>query len=133
MRNHQTQSLNSYAELLHRFHRITELIRPTSNSLSLQDLTAIGITAPDKRRRLKNEISKLQIEDGIPNFWPSSLDEWLELIRLTDYVKKLKEQGYTSVEKALELSWEDLEDIGIKKLGKLCIRNCLLYQTELGD
>lgn len=49
---------------------------------------------------------------------PNSLDEWLAEIRLTDLKEKLKEQGYTTLEKILELTWEDLEEIGIKKLGK---------------
>ena len=46
----------------------------------LQDLTAIGITKPAHRKRLKAEISKLQIHDGIPDFKPVSkpLIRWLE-------------------------------------------------------
>ena len=35
-----------------------------------QDLTAIGITKPAHRKRLKAEISKLNIHDGIPDFKP---------------------------------------------------------------
>ena len=37
---------------------------------TLQDLTAIGITKPAHRKRLKAEISKLHIHDGIPDFKP---------------------------------------------------------------
>jgi len=89
----------------------------TISRMTPEDLTAIGITKPEQRRRLKNEINRLNIEDGIPNYWPTGLDEWLELIRLTDYVKKLKEQGYTTLEKIVDVDVEDLEEIGIKKLG----------------
>ena len=39
-----------------------------------QDLTAIGITKPAHRKRLKAEISKLHIHDGIPDFKPVCLD-----------------------------------------------------------
>ena len=39
-----------------------------------QDLTAIGITKPAHRKRLKAEISKLHIHDGIPDFKPVRLD-----------------------------------------------------------
>ena len=57
---------------------------------------------------------------------PNSLDDWLAEIRLTDLKEKLKEQGYTTLEKILELTleWEDLEEIGIKKLGKFNFFGC---------
>jgi len=42
----------------------------------LQDLTAIGITQPVIRKRLTAEISKLQINDGIPNYIPVLLYSW---------------------------------------------------------
>ncbi len=35
-----------------------------------EDLTAIGIKKPNHRKRLKAEISKLNIPDGLPNFIP---------------------------------------------------------------
>lgn len=37
-----------------------------------QDLTAIGITKPAHRKRLKSEIARLNIHDGIPDFRPVS-------------------------------------------------------------
>jgi hypothetical protein len=37
-----------------------------------EDLTAIGIKKPNHRKRLKAEISKLNIPDGLPNFIPVS-------------------------------------------------------------
>ena len=39
----------------------------------LQDLTAIGITKPSARKKLKSEIGKLTIHDGIPDFKPVSV------------------------------------------------------------
>jgi len=38
-----------------------------------QDLTAIGITKPSARKKLKSEIGKLMIHDGIPDFKPVSV------------------------------------------------------------
>jgi hypothetical protein len=38
-----------------------------------EDLTAIGIKKPNHRKRLKAEISKLNIPDGLPNFVPVNL------------------------------------------------------------
>lgn len=35
-----------------------------------QDLSAIGITKPGHRKRLKAEIARLNIHDGIPDFKP---------------------------------------------------------------
>ena len=43
--------------------------------------------------------------------------EWLHLLRLEEYYETLCEQGYDSVDKVTELTWEDLEEIGIQKLG----------------
>lgn len=39
-------------------------------SCFFQDLTAIGITKPAHRKRLKAELSKLHIHDGIPDYKP---------------------------------------------------------------
>jgi len=39
----------------------------------MQDLTAIGITKPSVRKKLKTEIGKLTIHDGIPDFKPVSI------------------------------------------------------------
>ncbi|GFS59152.1 caskin-1, partial [Nephila pilipes] len=81
------------------------------------DLTAIGITKPNHRRKLKAEIAKLNISDGIPEYKPDSLLEWLELLRLEEYFDTLCQQNYNTIDKVTDLTWEDLEDIGIQKLG----------------
>jgi hypothetical protein len=39
-----------------------------------QDLTAIGITKPNHRKRLKAEIARLHIHDGIPDFCPVRME-----------------------------------------------------------
>ena len=45
------------------------------------------------------------------------LEDWLSLLRLEEYTTSLKQQKYISVEQMTQLTWEDLEDIGITKLG----------------
>lgn len=90
---------------------------PTISRMTPEDLTAIGITKPNHRRKLKSEIARLNISDGIPDYKPNSLLEWLHLLRLEDYYETLCQQGYDSVDKVTELTWEDLEEIGIQKLG----------------
>jgi len=46
-----------------------------------------------------------------------SLEEWLQVLRLEDYLGPLEQQGYRTVEDVTTLAWEDLEDIGMVKLG----------------
>ena len=42
-----------------------------------KDLTAVGVTCPSARKRLKFEISKLDVDDGIPRFLPASTIHYL--------------------------------------------------------
>ncbi|XP_074593172.1 CRK like proto-oncogene, adaptor protein [Brevipalpus obovatus] len=90
---------------------------PTISRMTPADLTAIGITMPLHRQKLKGEIQKLNISDGIPDFVPKTLHEWLKIIRLEEYFDLLCQQEYDSIERVVQLTWEDFEDIGIKKLG----------------
>ncbi|XP_054708642.1 caskin-1-like [Uloborus diversus] len=90
---------------------------PTITRMTPEDLTAVGITKPNHRRKLKAEIAKLNISDGIPEYKPDSLLEWLRLLRLEEYFDTLCQQNYNTVDKVTDLTWEDLEDIGIQKLG----------------
>lgn len=46
-----------------------------------------------------------------------SIEEWLRLLRLEEYVQPLFAQGYATVRDVTQLPWEDMEDIGIVKLG----------------
>jgi len=43
---------------------------PTILRMTPEDLTAIGIKKPNHRKRLRTEISKLCIPDGLPSFIP---------------------------------------------------------------
>ncbi|XP_076305649.1 uncharacterized protein LOC143222691 isoform X2 [Tachypleus tridentatus] len=90
---------------------------PTISRMTPEDLTAIGIKKPTHRRRLKAEIDRLNITDGLPEYKPDTLLEWLQLLRLEEYYKTLYRQGYNTVDRVTELTWEDLEEIGIQKLG----------------
>lgn len=82
-----------------------------------QDLTAIGCKSPAIRKKLLLEIKKLNLDDDIPNCKPNSLKQWLELLKMGGYLEKLCSEGYNTIDKVCELTWEDLEDIGINKLG----------------
>jgi len=44
--------------------------------------------------------------------------EWLQHLQLADYYEALTADGYYSnIDHVVEITWEDLEEIGIKKLG----------------
>ncbi|XP_045463505.1 caskin-1 isoform X3 [Harmonia axyridis] len=90
---------------------------PTIGRMTPEDLTAIGIKNPIHRKRLKAEIAKLSLPDNLPEFIPGSLEEWLHLLRLDEYMPAFIQQGYQTVEHVTELAWEDLEEFGIVKLG----------------
>ncbi|XP_068084564.1 caskin-2 isoform X2 [Anabrus simplex] len=90
---------------------------PTISKMTPEDLTAIGIKKPNHRKKLKAEIAQLSISDGLPDYIPGSMEEWLRLLRLEEYGPALLQQGYKTVEDVTQLTWEDLEDIGIVKLG----------------
>lgn len=81
-------------------------------------MTAIGITHPSHRRKLKNEIARLHLPDGLPDSKPDTLYDWLCCLRLSQYLPLLNEQNYKQLSDIMDIAWEDLEDIGITRLGK---------------
>ncbi|XP_049539317.1 uncharacterized protein LOC125953632 [Anopheles darlingi] len=105
------------------FHEYTYLFLDAGYDLATiarmtpEDLTAIGIRKPNHRERLKRHIDALKLPDSLPSFVPGSIEEWLRLLRLEEYVQPLLAQGYQTVHDVTQLTWEDLEDIGIVKLG----------------
>ena len=76
-----------YEEYFHLF-RAAGYDMPTISRMTPEDLTAIGIQNPAHRKRLKMEISKLNINDGLPEHVPGSLEEWLSLLRLEEYLPR---------------------------------------------
>lgn len=64
----------------------------------------------------------------------SDLGEWLSAIGLPLYHKKLSENGYDSISIVKDLTWEDLQEIGITKLGESftsCHVNCSMFAPVL--
>lgn len=89
----------------------------TITRMTPEDLTAIGITNPYHREVIKAHIDELQVNDSLPHYVPGSIDEWLRLLRLEEYITPLQNEGFQSVRDMTKLNEEDLEDIGIVKLG----------------
>lgn len=48
----------------------------------------------------------------------ADLGEWLSVIGLPQYQKRLCDNGYDSITIVKDITWEDLQEIGITKLGK---------------
>ncbi|KAL6475863.1 hypothetical protein MHYP_G00143620 [Metynnis hypsauchen] len=113
---------------------------PTISRMTPEDLTAIGVTKPGHRKKISLEIGNLSIPEWLPEYTPADLVEWLSALGLPQYHKKLLENGYDSITIVRDLTWEDLQEIGITKLGhqkkimlavkKLCDLHKALLQTE---
>ncbi|XP_075889769.1 caskin-2 isoform X3 [Nelusetta ayraudi] len=90
---------------------------PTISRMTPEDLTAIGVTKPGHRKKISMEISKLSIPEWLPDYIPADLGEWLSVIGLPQYQKRLSDNGYDSITIVKDITWEDLQEIGITKLG----------------
>nr|DBA27902.1 TPA: hypothetical protein GDO54_008343 [Pyxicephalus adspersus] len=89
----------------------------TISRMTPEDLTAIGVTKPGHRKKISTEIGKLNVADGLPHKMPVDLWDWLTQLGLPEYHKQLTENGYDSLSSVTELTWEDLQEIGILRLG----------------
>ncbi|XP_058013022.1 caskin-1 isoform X2 [Ahaetulla prasina] len=90
---------------------------PTISRMTPEDLTAIGVTKPGHRKKITSEINNLNIPEWLPEYKPANLALWLSMIGLAQYYKVLVENGYENIDFITDITWEDLQEIGIIKLG----------------
>ncbi|KAE8579060.1 hypothetical protein XENTR_v10023887 [Xenopus tropicalis] len=90
---------------------------PTISRMTPEDLTAIGVTKPGHRKKIFSEINNLNIGEWLPEYKPANLSLWLTMIGLIQYYKVLVENGYENIDFITDITWEDLQEIGITKLG----------------
>ncbi|XP_075035410.1 caskin-1 isoform X1 [Mixophyes fleayi] len=90
---------------------------PTISRMTPEDLTAIGVTKPGHRKKIFSEINSINIGEWLPEYKPANLSLWLSLIGLGQYYKVLVENGYENIDFITDITWEDLQEIGITKLG----------------
>ncbi|KAI6188387.1 hypothetical protein M3Y98_00349300 [Aphelenchoides besseyi] len=89
--------------------------------LTSEDLLALGITDPKNRRKVHANIQEWNVVDN----WPTAVQPtdsaafWLIAIGLQQYVRLFESEGYCLMEDLQNISFEDLEDMGIKKLGHI--------------
>ena len=48
-----------------------------------------------------------------------TVEEWLAFLNLHSYIDMVLNQGYDTVDKLTDITWEDLEEIGIRRLGNV--------------
>ncbi|XP_062976346.1 caskin-2 isoform X2 [Elgaria multicarinata webbii] len=104
---------------------------PTISRMTPEDLTAIGVTKPGHRKKISTEIGQLSIAEWLPSYIPDDLMEWLSAIGLPQYHKKLVSNGYDSISIVTDLTWEDLQEIGVNKLGHQ--KKIMLAVKKLAD
>ncbi|KAI1725485.1 SAM domain (Sterile alpha motif) domain-containing protein [Ditylenchus destructor] len=102
-----------------------------------EDLTTIGITKPEDRKKLMQDIQAWNITDSWPAYVNSGsgVRPWLMAIGLTQYIDNFESQGYTTMNEMEKVTWEDLEDIGITKLGhmkRICLALKKLKMARAG-
>ncbi|XP_006869641.1 PREDICTED: caskin-2 [Chrysochloris asiatica] len=90
---------------------------PTISRMTPEDLTAIGVTKPGHRKKIASEIAQLSIAEWLPNYIPVDLLEWLCALGLPQYHKQLVSSGYDSMGLVADLTWEELQEVGVNKLG----------------
>ncbi|KAM9006663.1 LOW QUALITY PROTEIN: caskin-2 [Sarcophilus harrisii] len=90
---------------------------PTISRMTPEDLTAIGVTKPGHRKKIATEITQLNIAEWLPSYIPADLLEWLGALGLPQYHKQLVSSGYDSMGLVADLTWEELQEIGVNKLG----------------
>ncbi|XP_053095163.1 caskin-2 isoform X12 [Pangasianodon hypophthalmus] len=104
---------------------------PTISRMTPEDLNAIGVTKPGHRKKISMEIGNLSIPEWLPEYTPVDLGEWLNAIGLPQYHKRLLDNGYDSINIVRDLTWEDLQEIGITKLGHQ--KKIMLAVKKLSD
>ncbi|XP_029917485.1 caskin-2 [Myripristis murdjan] len=108
----------------------------TISRMTPEDLTAIGVMKPGHRKKLTSEISKLPSTDWLPDHKPANLAEWLSHLGLSQYYQVLVQNGYENIDFISDISLEDLQEIGISKLGhqkKLMLGVRRLKELQRGE
>ncbi|XP_077574714.1 caskin-1-like isoform X2 [Stigmatopora nigra] len=89
----------------------------TVSRMTPEDMTAIGVMKPGHRKKLMSEISKLPSTDWLPERKPANLSDFLSHLGLSQYYQVLVQNGYENIDFISDISLEDLQEIGISKLG----------------
>ncbi|XP_076004202.1 caskin-1 isoform X2 [Genypterus blacodes] len=108
----------------------------TISCMTPEDLTPIGVMKPGHRKKLMSEISRLPSTDWLPDHKPANLADWLSHLGLSQYYQVLVQNGYENIDFISDISLEDLQEIGITKLGhqkKLMLGVNRLKELQRGE
>ncbi|XP_034044829.1 caskin-1 isoform X3 [Thalassophryne amazonica] len=108
----------------------------TISCMTSEDLTAIGVMKPGHRKKLTSEISKMPSMGWLPDHKPANLADWLSQLGLSQYYQVLVQNGYENIDFVSDISLEDLQEIGITKLGhqkKLMLGVRRLKELQRGE
>ncbi|XP_037830873.1 caskin-1 isoform X2 [Kryptolebias marmoratus] len=108
----------------------------TIGCMTPEDLTVINVMKPGHRKKLLSEISKLYCTDWLPDHKPANLADWLSHLGLSQYYQVLVQNGYENIDFVSDISLEDLQEIGITKLGhqkKLMLGVKRLKELQRGE
>lgn len=108
----------------------------TISCMTPEDLTAIGVMKPGHRKKLTTEISRIASTDWLPDHKPANLADWLSHLGLNQYYQVLVQNGYENIDFVSDISLEDLQEIGITKLGhqkKLMLGVKRLKELQRGE
>jgi len=90
----------------------------------MQISSSVSQTVGDRKITRHSVVVSLCLQDNVL--------EWLQHLQLTDYYDALTADGYYSdIDHVVEITWEDLEEIGIKKLGIVKIVWIKLTRTSV--
>ncbi|KAG7335163.1 hypothetical protein KOW79_001759 [Hemibagrus wyckioides] len=118
------------AEAIYQWLCEFQLEQYASNFLSAgYDVPTISRMTPEEE--ISMEIGNLSIPEWLPEYIPVDLSEWLSAIGLPQYHKKLLENGCDSINIVRDITWEDLQEIGITKLGHQ--KKIMLAVKKLSD
>lgn len=126
-----------YAHFAHAGYDLLTLLQATP-----ADLAAIGIRSPAHRHLLKQHMCRLDIADLELQFTRllascQSIEQLLRLVHLEQYQEAMRDQHHfrSLADLANLLTWEDLEEIGVHRLGHqkklmLVARRLKLLQSQ---
>jgi len=99
----------------------SKLCQEYSYQMLLKSISNVGDPS------LSHSVCSTFIAPPCMNYLQSSVAEWLSLLRLAEYTSSLERQGYANIDSITDITWEDLEDIGITKLGtdRFCVLHIL--------
>jgi len=94
----------------------------TIMKMTPSDLCALGIAEPSHRKVLVRHMKRLDVSELDERLnamvrRAGSIEALFEVVHLAQYAALFRQQGFRTIGELMLLSWDDLEEIGVAKLG----------------